>query len=232
MHLESMHKVLKHIYFDGKRITRIDKVCHRLLKLVRDKVFSRLISLARNRTVSLSNRGFHERHRRGKQMLDDGHVTQMEQGIWLVTSSKSEDQHTVLRGTPGTCECRERCPAADCGVCRHSFICECEDFSTSRNICKHAHAVGMFASVRRCDRRDDTETELNMHMENVCAEAGNWVSDSPSLRLKTSQDALHEELQQIMSQIYACSSLEAVEVARASSRKAMAALSVATTGDV
>ena len=39
MHLESLHRFLKRIYFDGKKIRRVDKVCSALLKLVRDKTF-------------------------------------------------------------------------------------------------------------------------------------------------------------------------------------------------
>ena len=144
MHLESLHKVLKHIYFDGKKIRRVDKVCAALLKLVRDKVFSRMIALARNRSVSNSSRGFHARHARGAAIVVEGGVVQMEQGAWLVKASSEE--HSVLLGQ--SCrECRERCPAKGCGVCRHSYTCECEDFSSARNICKHVHAVALYSSA-------------------------------------------------------------------------------------
>ena len=68
MHLESLHKVLKHIYMQGKRVQRVDRVVSALTKMTRDKIYSRMISLARGRTVSHSRRGFFQRHMRGAEL--------------------------------------------------------------------------------------------------------------------------------------------------------------------
>jgi hypothetical protein len=43
MNLENMHKVLKHIYFCGKKVKKMDKAIIVLMKFIRDKLFDRLI---------------------------------------------------------------------------------------------------------------------------------------------------------------------------------------------
>ncbi|KAJ8914302.1 hypothetical protein NQ315_011287 [Exocentrus adspersus] len=43
MHLESMHRTLKHCYLDGKVVKRLDKGLYAVLKLIRDKTVERLI---------------------------------------------------------------------------------------------------------------------------------------------------------------------------------------------
>jgi hypothetical protein len=45
MNLENMHKVLKHTYFGGKKVKRMDKAIIVLMKFIRDKLFDRLIVL-------------------------------------------------------------------------------------------------------------------------------------------------------------------------------------------
>ena len=45
MHLESFHRVLKHVYIKGKRNKRLDKLLFLLLKLSRDKSFERITKL-------------------------------------------------------------------------------------------------------------------------------------------------------------------------------------------
>lgn len=43
MHIESFHRCLKHIYLEGKKTKRIDKVIQELIKLVTDKNFDSFI---------------------------------------------------------------------------------------------------------------------------------------------------------------------------------------------
>ncbi|CAH0555155.1 unnamed protein product [Brassicogethes aeneus] len=48
MHLESMHKVLKYIYLEGRKVKRLDKAVHAILNFIRD----RLITLNRDSSIS------------------------------------------------------------------------------------------------------------------------------------------------------------------------------------
>lgn len=44
MRLESMHTIIKYFYLDGKKVKRLDKSLHVLLKFVRDKCVDRVIN--------------------------------------------------------------------------------------------------------------------------------------------------------------------------------------------
>jgi len=49
MYLESFHKILKHIYLDGKKVRRLDKsIKYALMKLTRDSYFKRLTKVSKN----------------------------------------------------------------------------------------------------------------------------------------------------------------------------------------
>jgi regulator of sirC expression with transglutaminase-like and TPR domain len=43
MHLERMHRTLKYIYLKGKTVKRLDKAINAIMKLVRDKLYEKLI---------------------------------------------------------------------------------------------------------------------------------------------------------------------------------------------
>ena len=212
MHLESLHKVLKHIYMQGKRVQRVDKVIGALVKMTRDKIFSRMISLARGRTVSQSRRGFFQRHRRGAELAQD--VVQMEQGVYLVPSS-DDDDHVVKRGAPCPSQCREMCSM--CGVCPHAYVCECED--SRRNTCKHAHAVAIFrADPRTAGAQAAVHQELETHMTNLCETSG-LDSGDVSDPLETAKRRLAELLSELTAEAAACQSLSTVKAATASLQK-------------
>lgn len=56
MYLESYHKILKHIYLEGKKVKRLDKTINAVLKIARDSLFKRLIKLSKNtRTEKLQD---------------------------------------------------------------------------------------------------------------------------------------------------------------------------------
>ena len=61
MHLESMHKTIKHIYLQGKNVTRLDKGLHAVLKLLRDKIMDRIIKKTKGKNNS-HIRDVHKRH--------------------------------------------------------------------------------------------------------------------------------------------------------------------------
>ena len=203
MHLESLHKVLKHIYMQGKRVQRVDRVIGALVKMTRDKVFSRMTSLARGRTVNQSRRGFFQRHRRGADLVQD--VVQMEHGIYLVPSAEG-DEHVVKKDA--LChQCREACGM--CGVCPHAYVCEREDSRV--NTCKHAHAVAMFRAAPQKEAPVATSEELETHMTNLCGPSGSSVEGLDPL--ETARRRLTELLSEITAEASSCQSLSAMKAA-------------------
>lgn len=43
MHIERIHRTIKHLYLNGKHVKRLDKVINAIMKFVRDKLFERII---------------------------------------------------------------------------------------------------------------------------------------------------------------------------------------------
>lgn len=49
MYLESMHRIIKYDYLEGKKIKRLDKSLHSLMRFTRDKHVERLIKLTKGK---------------------------------------------------------------------------------------------------------------------------------------------------------------------------------------
>lgn len=47
MYLESMHRVIKYEYLEGKKVKRLDKTLHNLMRFTRDKQVERIIKLTK-----------------------------------------------------------------------------------------------------------------------------------------------------------------------------------------
>lgn len=52
MHIERMHRTLKHIYLQGKKVKLLDKSLHQLMQFIRDKLIYSLIVLHKGKTSS------------------------------------------------------------------------------------------------------------------------------------------------------------------------------------
>ncbi|GFS72853.1 uncharacterized protein NPIL_603981 [Nephila pilipes] len=52
MHIESMHRTIKYVYLQGKKVKRLDRALFYLMKFVRDRVFDRLICLEKGKISS------------------------------------------------------------------------------------------------------------------------------------------------------------------------------------
>lgn len=131
--LESMHRLLKYVYMNGKKVKRLDYTLYVLGKLVNDVTYKRMIDLMKNRT---RRHELNERHRDSKNLdvvEDDGH--------FLVSSASiKQKKYTVITRDLSCNICRERCTY--CNVCQCMYMCTCEDNDKgTRNICKHIHAV-------------------------------------------------------------------------------------------
>lgn len=187
-HLESMHRVLKYVYFHGKKVKRLDYAILSLEKMINDKLYSRMIDLLKNRTVRRNNPHFAERHRQG----NDLEVIQKDQGVFLVSSASYVNKVYDVKTCDLACQtCRERCPY--CSVCKCMYSCSCEDNDEGRrNICKHIHAVVVFVSKSESNKENDAGKEVEMLHEIVCGEAsGNKSVLEEELEKLTSKTMLN-----------------------------------------
>ena len=133
-HLESMHRTLKYVYLDGKKVKRLDDTLHAIRGMVKTLLHQRLIDLTRKR---FSTPDMLKKHKMGKEL----EVVQVEQGCFEVDSGSYHDKsYTVLVSKLSCSACQIRCP--QCKVCICMFSCNCDDNSNgTRYICKHIHAV-------------------------------------------------------------------------------------------
>ncbi|GFS66330.1 uncharacterized protein NPIL_364731 [Nephila pilipes] len=54
MHIESMHRTIKYVYLQGKKVKRLDRAIFFLRKFVRNRVFDRLICLEKGKISTKS----------------------------------------------------------------------------------------------------------------------------------------------------------------------------------
>ncbi|XP_050517553.1 uncharacterized protein LOC126892122 [Diabrotica virgifera virgifera] len=142
MYLESLHKVIKHFYLEGRKCKRLDKTINALMNLVRDKMFERVIKLEKHK-VSGKIQKIRNSHRLGGNISRDC-VQQKNEKQWCVISSNDND-HTYLvekigKGCIDLCELK----CKSCQICIHCFKCSCLDNVINYNICKHIHACCLY----------------------------------------------------------------------------------------
>ena len=139
MYMEAFHRVLKYIYLKGKVNKRVDHCVHTLLKIARDKGYERLVKLEKGKQ-SLRFKMIKDRHKSSIK-LSVNQVKSQDQSTWLVTSdTKDEVVYTVtLENDNCPYNCYLKC--SDCGICIHTFTCNCIDSLIRSTICKHIHLV-------------------------------------------------------------------------------------------
>lgn len=97
-----MHRLLKYVYLNGKKVKRLNHTLAALNKLVKDKLFKRMVDLMRNRT---GNPKLSEKHREGMNLK----VIQEDHGLFQVSSGFYKDTFYQIKTHDTTCEtCRER----------------------------------------------------------------------------------------------------------------------------
>lgn len=158
MHLESFHKIIKHVYMGGLKARRLDRSVGVLLKIARDKQFERLIKVEKN-VFSTRQKDLDDRHKKSL-------VLQLENvresfNRWLISSST--DCCTVYQVSQNKLsedhskDCKLIC--TPCGTCCHAFFCSCIDSSVKGHMCKHIHLV--------CRFNKKADIPLNLDQENT-----------------------------------------------------------------
>jgi len=139
MYLESFHKILKHIYLEGRKVKRLDKTINALMKICRDSVYKRLIHLAKNVPTEKMQK-VRQSHKASESIkLDQIQVLEDGAGYLMTSSSDPSRQYHILKAGE-TCEHASCLKCRKCNICIHSYHCDCLDNVIRVNICKHIHA--------------------------------------------------------------------------------------------
>lgn len=151
MRLESMHKILKHIYLDGKTVKRLDKGLHALLKLIRDKSVQRIIKLTKGSSSSHIS-DIHRRHR--SALTSKFNVKEDENKSWTM-ENETGSYYTIEKKSILNC-CNIVC--SYCNICIHQYTCSCADYFIKSTICKHIHYVILNIDIAPKHNSSDTST--------------------------------------------------------------------------
>ncbi|XP_072384060.1 uncharacterized protein [Diabrotica undecimpunctata] len=159
MYLEAFHKVLKHIYLEGKKVKRLDKTIDALMKFTRDKLFDRLTKTIKGKStyrITLINKSHIE-----SRSIKRENITQskIDPSIWEVKSSSGKINYFIRK------ECAE-CPVENCQLrcnncrsCIHIYSCSCPNYHIKFTICKHIHAVLSHIKSEHLDPSTSTTIE-------------------------------------------------------------------------
>lgn len=139
MHIERMHRTIKHLYLEGKFVKRLDRAIGAIMKFVRDKLFERIIVLHKGK-VSTKINDLRHRHKTSES-LDVLKVTAVSKTSWIVPSSSSKELY-IIEEVKNECSCKIICN--ECNVCMHRYSCTCMDSCIKWNMCKHIHLVCRF----------------------------------------------------------------------------------------
>ena len=139
MHLEAMHRVLKHVHLKGRKVRRLDKSIHSLMCFVRTKMSDRLLKLHRGKWTRHVG-GIRMRHKKSSQITVDMCDCIEQNAVYTVVT---KDTAYTVRQSASVPHESATCPleCSDCKICVHAFSCTCLDSALRNTICKHVHAV-------------------------------------------------------------------------------------------
>ncbi|XP_065214584.1 uncharacterized protein LOC135841519 isoform X2 [Planococcus citri] len=177
MALEAFHRVLNHLHAKGIKNTNMDVLLHLFFKVIREKVFNRLMHLEDIAGTSYKEK-LYKRHRRRNEVKE---IDESSCNHWQVKCDRQENVIYNVKTEAETCECKRKCTS--CGVCVHMFSCTCNDYLIMHNLCKHIHAIRMLKiqpEKMEADVEESTTSDVTdrLIMEDVCQvlEVGNYMS--------------------------------------------------------
>lgn len=140
VHVERMHHTLKHIYLQGKKMKRLDKSLHALMRYIRDKSIDRLVVLHKGK-ISFKIKELHKRHNTSLLLSQQSILENEDNNSWNVLSENVNKLYRVNK-LEVNCNCQIICE--DCHTCIHSYSCSCIDSAIKWNICRHIHLICQF----------------------------------------------------------------------------------------
>lgn len=139
MALEKIHGIVKHNFFDGKQMKRLDHVVYRIEKFTKRKVENAFISKVKGK-ISTKIAVLRKRHTAAENLPRDNVIKLG--NMWLVPSSnKHNPENYEVTENAGICNCAVVCKL--CNSCIHRFKCNCFDSALLGNMCKHIHLRGI-----------------------------------------------------------------------------------------
>ena len=172
MHIERLHRTIKYAYLSGKAVKRLDKSISCLMRLVKDKLFERIIALQKgklcNKLINLRNR-----HKRSLEMLIIAeNLVPLEVG-WNIYS-ENQIYHIYKKEVPCDVNCSLFCD--ECEVCIHTYLCTCMDAAIKWNMCKHIHFLCMHLKATREDKIKGDNMQVSDYMNLKDMEAMNILN--------------------------------------------------------
>lgn len=139
MSIERMHRTIKYIYFQGRKVKRLDKAIHGIQTFITDRLFNRLIVLHKGK-VTNKLRELRVRHKLSEKLSTKLVV---KNGIYWDISSSTPNCHEIYSVAENEnnvpCKCRLKC--IECNNCIHKYSCTCIDSCIRWNMCKHVHLL-------------------------------------------------------------------------------------------
>lgn len=141
MHLEALHRVLKHVHMNGRKVRRMDSCIHALMRLLRMKMRDRLQKLHKGKWTRHLH-GIRIRHKKGLSM-DSRVITEVMPNQSYAVQGRDLTVAYMVEQSDSVPHENSICPlqCKQCGICIHTFVCNCVDFGLRNTICKHIHAV-------------------------------------------------------------------------------------------
>jgi len=201
MHLEALHRVLKHVFMSGRKVRRLDCSIHALLRLMRMKMHDRLLKVHKGKwTRHLL--GIRNRHQKGLT-FDPHMVTVVEPNTTYAVKGRTKENVYLVEQSNTVPHDSLRCPlyCQPCGVCIHTFSCTCIDFGLRSTVCKHIHAVVNICKPvitctpdnSKCEQSTDTaDMTSSVECTNDCVEDENILAGSEEVIFATRSVQLNE----------------------------------------
>lgn len=190
MHLERMHRTIKHIYLEGRVVKRLDKALHALMRFLRNRIVDRLIMIEKGK-ISTKLKYLRNRHRNSLEF--DTTITKHGNG-WNVLSETKKQVYLVEKSNKS---CPPLCTLMcnECNVCIHKYICTCADSAIKWNMCKHIHKVCMLLKNESDSTNEsDNSTCTILQTSNAC-ESSFLIEQLD--KTDTSAEHLEEEINKI-----------------------------------
>lgn len=137
-HLESLHKTLKYVYLEGKKVKRLDKTISILMKFIFDRLFDQII-IAHKGKLTKKIQDLRRRHQTAVKAPNLISYDDKDER-WVVSSQ----QMYYVEKNVERCQCNLICTL--CKACIHRYSCTCIDYAIKWNMCKHVHQVCMLVN--------------------------------------------------------------------------------------
>ncbi|XP_065202653.1 uncharacterized protein LOC135832998 [Planococcus citri] len=156
-HLESLHRTLKYVYLEGKKVKRLDWTISILMKFIRDRLFDQII-LHHKGKLTKKIQDLRRRHRTAVANRNDSLITYDSTDERWIVSSK---QIYYVEKNDANCTCSLICTL--CNACLHRYSCTCLDYSIKWNMCKHVHEVCMIENEKNNVSVDINNANAHAH---------------------------------------------------------------------